>query len=65
MLCAGAVIKQRMQIHGSEHRSVWDAARNVYRAEGMRAFYVYASPPSCTSVGAQAVDAGPTPPPSR
>ncbi|PWN87423.1 putative MRS4-protein of the mitochondrial carrier family [Acaromyces ingoldii] len=34
------VIKQRMQMHGSAHRSVVDCARKVYAAEGLRAFYV-------------------------
>lgn len=35
-----AVIKQRMQIHGSTHRSVFTCASSVYRAEGLRAFYL-------------------------
>lgn len=35
-----SVIKQRMQMHGSAHRSVVDCARKVYAAEGLRAFYV-------------------------
>ncbi|EPQ31600.1 uncharacterized protein PFL1_00933 [Pseudozyma flocculosa PF-1] len=34
------VIKQRMQMHGSTHRTVMQCARNVYQAEGLRAFYV-------------------------
>jgi len=34
------VIKQRMQLHKSEFRSVWTCARVVYRAEGIGAFYV-------------------------
>ncbi|KAF9191820.1 Fe(2+) transporter [Haplosporangium sp. Z 767] len=34
------VIKQRMQVHGSVYRSVSDCARKVYRAEGLRAFYI-------------------------
>ncbi|KAJ7623376.1 carrier protein [Roridomyces roridus] len=34
------VIKQRMQIHKSEFRSVLACARHVYRAEGLAAFYV-------------------------
>lgn len=34
------VVKQRMQVHKSEFRSVWVCARSVYRAEGIGAFYV-------------------------
>ncbi|KAI1308406.1 Fe(2+) transporter [Mortierella claussenii] len=34
------VIKQRMQVHGSVYRSVLDCASKVYRAEGLRAFYI-------------------------
>ena len=34
------VIKQRMQLHQSEFRSVFDCARTVYRNEGLFAFYV-------------------------
>jgi len=34
------VIKQRMQIHQSQFRSVFDCARTVYRNEGLFAFYV-------------------------
>jgi len=34
------VIKQRMQIHQSQYRSVYDCARTVYRSEGLTAFYV-------------------------
>lgn len=34
------VIKQRMQMHGSAHRTVAQCASNVYRQEGLRAFYV-------------------------
>lgn len=34
------VIKQRMQVHGSTHRTIWDCAKNVFRQEGLRAFYV-------------------------
>lgn len=34
------VIKQRMQIHQSEFRSVFTAMRVVYRTEGLAAFYV-------------------------
>lgn len=34
------VIKQRMQLHGSNYRSLVDCARQVFRNEGFRAFYV-------------------------
>ncbi|KAG1907767.1 mitochondrial carrier domain-containing protein [Suillus fuscotomentosus] len=34
------VIKQRMQVHQSEFRSVFTALRVVYRTEGLAAFYV-------------------------
>ncbi|KII87205.1 hypothetical protein PLICRDRAFT_176984 [Plicaturopsis crispa FD-325 SS-3] len=34
------VIKQRMQVHQSEFRSVFTCARVVYRTEGLSAFYI-------------------------
>lgn len=34
------MIKQRMQIHQSQFRSVFDCARTVFRNEGLTAFYV-------------------------
>lgn len=34
------VIKQRMQIRGSPHRTVVECAKSVYKAEGLTAFYV-------------------------
>ena len=34
------VIKQRMQVHGSTHRSILACASQVFRNEGLRAFYV-------------------------
>ncbi|WPG98040.1 Hypothetical protein R9X50_00082400 [Acrodontium crateriforme] len=34
------VIKQRMQLHGSTYTSLTDCASKVFRAEGLRAFYV-------------------------
>ena len=34
------VIKQRMQMHGSKHRTVLQCASTVYKQEGLRAFYV-------------------------
>jgi solute carrier family 25 iron transporter 28/37 len=37
---AKPVIKQRMQIHQSEYRSVVACARSVYAKEGLGAFYV-------------------------
>ncbi|KAL9102521.1 MAG: hypothetical protein Q9163_002330 [Psora crenata] len=33
------VIKQRMQVHGSTYRSVFQCLRTVYKNEGLRAFY--------------------------
>jgi solute carrier family 25 (mitochondrial iron transporter), member 28/37 len=39
-LLAYPVIKQRMQIHQSEFRSVFTCARTVYAKEGLGAFYV-------------------------
>ena len=35
-----AVIKQRMQVHQSQYRTVLECARTVYRTEGLQAFYV-------------------------
>lgn len=35
-----AVVKQRMQAHGSQFRTVADTFRTVYRNEGLVAFYV-------------------------
>ena len=34
------VIKQRMQMHQSAHRNMFDCARSVLRSEGVGAFYV-------------------------
>jgi len=34
------VIKQRMQVHGSTHRTISECARSVFRNEGLRAFYI-------------------------
>ena len=34
------VIKQRMQLHGSTYTSLSDCAKQVFRNEGFRAFYV-------------------------
>lgn len=34
------VIKQRMQIKGSTHKTALSAAKAIYRAEGLRAFYI-------------------------
>ncbi|XP_061723248.1 mitoferrin-1-like isoform X3 [Cydia pomonella] len=33
------VVKQRLQMLNSPYRSVWECARRVYKAEGIRAFY--------------------------
>lgn len=35
-----AVVKQRMQVHGSTYRSIGDCAKTVYKNEGLRAFYI-------------------------
>jgi solute carrier family 25 iron transporter 28/37 len=35
-----AVIKQRMQIRGSVHKTVFECAKTVYRTEGFQAFYI-------------------------
>ena len=37
---AKIVVKQRMQVHGSEYRSIFGCARHVFKNEGIRAFYV-------------------------
>jgi len=34
------VIKQRMQVHGSTYKNIAECATQVWRAEGLRAFYV-------------------------
>ncbi|KAI9798819.1 MAG: hypothetical protein M1825_004992 [Sarcosagium campestre] len=34
------VIKQRMQVHGSVHPTIFKCASTVYRTEGLKAFYV-------------------------
>jgi len=34
------VIKQRMQVHGSTHRTIYQCASSVFRNEGLRAFYI-------------------------
>lgn len=34
------VVKQRMQVHGSVYRGVAACFRDVYKAEGLAAFYV-------------------------
>lgn len=34
------VIKQRMQVRGSTYRSIVECATNVFRNEGLRAFYI-------------------------
>lgn len=37
---SSSVIKQRMQVHGSQYTSIANCARSVYRTEGLSAFYV-------------------------
>ncbi|EXJ60221.1 solute carrier family 25, member 46 [Cladophialophora yegresii CBS 114405] len=44
------VIKQRMQVHGSTHRSITQCARSVWRAEGLTAFYVSYPTTLCMTV---------------
>lgn len=34
------VIKQRMQVHGSSYRGIFECATSVFRNEGLRAFYI-------------------------
>lgn len=34
------VIKQRMQLHGNTSRTIFECAKNVYRLEGLNAFYI-------------------------
>lgn len=35
-----AVVKQRMQVHGSVYPTIYQCAKSVYRNEGLAAFYV-------------------------
>ncbi|KAF2466822.1 mitochondrial carrier [Lindgomyces ingoldianus] len=44
------VIKQRMQLHGSIYKSVPQCAREVFRTEGMTAFYVSYPTTLCMTV---------------
>ncbi|KAH3009512.1 hypothetical protein KXW18_001098 [Aspergillus fumigatus] len=44
------VIKQRMQVHGSVHKSLLQCATSVYRAEGLHAFYVSYPTTLCMTV---------------
>ena len=44
------VIKQRMQVHESQFRSVFTCARTVYHTEGLHAFYI-SYPPTLTMTG--------------
>ncbi|MCJ1403391.1 Fe(2+) transporter [Xylographa trunciseda] len=44
------VIKQRMQIHGSTHRTITQCARRVYHNEGLKAFYVSYPTTLCMTV---------------
>ena len=47
-----AVVKQRMQVHGSKemYKSIAQCARSVYRAEGLAAFYVSYPTTLCMTV---------------
>ncbi|KAG2024292.1 hypothetical protein GB937_003945, partial [Aspergillus fischeri] len=44
------VIKQRMQVHGSVHKSLLQCATSVYRTEGLHAFYVSYPTTLCMTV---------------
>ncbi|KAK7542676.1 mitochondrial carrier domain-containing protein [Phyllosticta citribraziliensis] len=44
------VIKQRMQLHGSSHKSLSDCAKSVFRHEGIGAFYVSYPTTLCMTV---------------
>ncbi|KAL5361353.1 mitochondrial carrier domain-containing protein [Aspergillus floccosus] len=44
------VIKQRMQVHGSVHKTLLQCARSVYKAEGLQAFYVSYPTTLCMTV---------------
>lgn len=44
------VIKQRMQVHGSVHKTMMQCARTVYRTEGLQAFYVSYPTTLCMTV---------------
>jgi solute carrier family 25 (mitochondrial iron transporter), member 28/37 len=44
------VIKQRMQVHGSVHKTMAQCARAIYRAEGFHAFYVSYPTTLCMTV---------------
>ncbi|KAJ5679710.1 hypothetical protein N7462_007954 [Penicillium macrosclerotiorum] len=45
-----AVIKQRMQVHGSVHKSLMQCAKTLYRTEGLQAFYVSYPTTLCMTV---------------
>jgi len=51
------VVKQRMQLRGSKkvYKSVFDCAKHIYRAEGIRAFYISYPATLATSVPQGAV----------
>ncbi|KAJ5730814.1 Mitochondrial substrate/solute carrier [Penicillium malachiteum] len=44
------VIKQRMQVHGSVHKSLAQCAKTLYRTEGLQAFYVSYPTTLCMTV---------------
>lgn len=44
------VIKQRMQVHGSVHKSLMQCAKTLYRTEGLQAFYVSYPTTLCMTV---------------
>jgi len=44
------VIKQRMQVHGSVHKSLLQCAKTLYRTEGLQAFYLSYPTTLCMTV---------------
>ena len=45
-----AVVKQRMQIHGSAYKSIAQCTKTVYKSEGLAAFYVSYPTTLCMTV---------------
>lgn len=44
------MIKQRMQVHGSVHKTLMQCAKTLYRTEGLQAFYVSYPTTLCMTV---------------
>ena len=49
-LLTPTVIKQRMQVHGSTYSTIYQCARQVFKAEGLAAFYVSYPTTLCMTV---------------